>query len=128
LLRHPLAEEMSDAELSLRVLSLHEAYAEKVRAALTRSPPAIRDIFDIDEAVRAERLDFSEPGFISLVRQKRAVPENAVIDTSQARRKPLEGQLETHLKPVLRSSDYAAFDIHRAFGEVEKLAALIRGD
>jgi predicted nucleotidyltransferase component of viral defense system len=112
--------------LSLRVLSLRETYAEKVRAALTRTPPAIRDIFDIDEAVRAKRLDLSEPGFISLVRQKLAVPRNAAIDTSQSRRKTLEDQLETHLKPVLRSFDYATFDIDRALATIEELAALIR--
>jgi predicted nucleotidyltransferase component of viral defense system len=128
LLRHPTGGEMADTELSLRVLSLHEAYAEKVRAALTRKPPAIRDIFDIDEAVRAKRLDFFQPEFISLVRQKLAVPRNAVIDTSQNRTKELEDQLETHLKPVLRSFDYATFDIDRALATINRLAILIRGD
>ena len=33
-------------------VQLHEAYAEKIRAALTRREPAIRDFFDIDHAVR----------------------------------------------------------------------------
>ncbi len=127
LLRHPTVGEMPDAMLSLRVLSLHEAYAEKVRAALTRNPPAIRDIFDIDEAVRAKRLDFSQPGFISLVRQKLAVPSNAAINTSQDRRKELEDQLETQLEPVLRSFDYATFDIDRALSQIEELATLIGG-
>ena len=128
LLRHPIPTEAPDANLSLCVLSLHETYAEKVRAALTRNPPAIRDIFDIADAVRAERLDLSEPRFLDLVRQKLAVPGNAAIDTSQTRRGLVTDQLETHLKPVLRRSDYAAFDIKRAFAEVEKLAAMIRGD
>jgi predicted nucleotidyltransferase component of viral defense system len=128
LLRHPTAGGIPDTALSLRVLSLREAYAEKIRAALTRTPPAIRDIFDIDEAVRASRLDLSEPGFISLVRQKLAVPRNPAIDTSQSRRKSLQDQLESHLKPVLRSFDYATFDIDRALAKIEELAALIRHD
>jgi hypothetical protein len=128
LLRHPVPRETSDARLFLCVLSLYETYAEKVRAALTRNPPAVRDIFDIADAVRAKRLDLSEPGFLSLVRQKLAVPGTAAIDTSQTRRSTLEYQLETHLKPVLRSFDYAAFDIGRAFAEVEKLAAMIQDD
>lgn len=128
LLRHPLPKVTPGAHLSLCVLSLHEAYAEKVRAALTRNPPAIRDVFDIADVARAKRLDLSGPRFLSLVRQKLAVARNAVIDTSEARRRSLENQLETHLKPVVRSSDYAAFDIERAFAEVEKLAAMIRGD
>ena len=128
LLRQPITEKGPTDELSLRVLSLRETYAEKVRAALTRTPPAIRDIFDIAEAVRAERLDLSESRFISLVKQKLTVPGNAAIDTSQTRRKSLEDQLEANLKPVLRSSDYVAFDIERAFAAVEDIATVLRGD
>ncbi len=128
LLRHPLPGESPDFPLSLCVLTLRETYAEKVRAALTRDPPAIRDIFDIADAAHAQRLDFSEPRFLDLVRQKLAVPGNSVIDNGEARRRLLEDQLETHLKPVLRSADYAAFDIEYAFAEVEKLAAMLRGD
>ena len=127
LLRHPVPREMPDVHLSLCVLSLHETYAEKVRAALTRNPPAIRDIFDIADAVHARRLDFSEPGFLDLVRQKLAVPGNAAIDTGETRRRLLESQLETHLKPVLRSADYAAFNFGHAFAEVQELAAAILG-
>jgi predicted nucleotidyltransferase component of viral defense system len=125
LLRHPLPRETPDAPLSLCVLTLREAYAEKVRAALTRDPPAIRDTFDIVHAIRTGRLDFLEPSFLDLVRQKLAVAGNPLIGTSEARRRSLEDQLETHLKPVLRSSDYAEFDIEHAFAEVEKLAALV---
>ena len=125
LLRHPVPRETRDAPLSLCVLTLHEAYAEKVRAALTRDPPAIRDIFDIADAVRAGRPDFREARFLDLVRQKLAVPGTAAIDTSQTRRRSFENQLEAHLKPVLRGSDYAAFDVERAFADVEKLAAVI---
>jgi len=128
LLRHPISKLGPDTRLSLRVLSLHETYAEKVRAALTRNPPAVRDIFDIDHAVRAGRLDLSQSRFLSLVRQKLAVPGIAPVDTSPSRKKSIEDQLETHLKPVLRSSDYAAFDVKRAFASVEQLAAMIRGE
>lgn len=128
LLRQPVAEEVPNADLSLCVLSLRETYAEKVRAALTREPPAIRDVFDIDDAVRRKRLDLSEPQFINLVHRKLAIPGIAPIDTSRARRELVEDQLETHLKPVLRGFDYAAFDIERAFGEIERLAAMIRGN
>jgi len=124
LLRHP--EELPDARLSLRVLSLRETYAEKARAALTRDPPAIRDIFDIDDAVRKRRLDLSEPAFIALVHQKLAVTRIAAIDDGPGRRKLLEDHVERRLKPVLRASDYAAFDVECALAEVERLAALIR--
>lgn len=125
LLRHPMPPTAEETSFRLDVLSLRETYAEKARAALTREPPAIRDIFDLAEAVHAERLILSQPQFLSLVRQKLAVPGNAAICNSHARRKSLEDQLESHLKPVLRSTDYAAFDIDVAFGHVEQLAALI---
>lgn len=128
LLRLPMSNVGLEKRLSLCVLSLHETYAEKVRAALSRNPPAVRDFFDIDHAVRAGRLDLSQPGFLRLVHQKLKVPGNAVVDRSETRRKSIEDQLETHLKPVLRSSDYAAFDVERAFARVKQLAALIRGE
>ncbi len=128
LLRHPLSQAPLDTQLLLCVLSLRETYAEKVRAAFTRNPPAIRDIFDIAEVVRTKRLDLSEPGFLNLVRQKLIVAGTGTVDTSPSRLTAIENQLETHLKPILRSSDYTAFDIGGAFTDLEKLAAAIRGD
>jgi predicted nucleotidyltransferase component of viral defense system len=128
LIRHPVPNEIPEVRLSLCVLSLYETYAEKVRAALTRDPPAIRDIFDITEAVHARRLVFYEPRFLDLVRQKLAVPGNASVDTSPTRRTTIVSQVETHLKPVLRAADYTAFDINRAFAEIEQIAAAVRGD
>ena len=127
LLRHPIPNQMPDVRLPVRVLSLHETYAEKVRAALTRDPPAIRDIFDIADAVHAQRLDFFQPRFLSLVRQKLAVPGTARINTGASRRRTFESQLETHLKPVLRATDYAVFDIERAFAGLAKIAAAVQG-
>ncbi len=128
LLRYPVprAKNERDAGLSLRALSLQETYAEKVRAALTRTPPAIRDFFDLDDAARLERLDLSEPRFVALVQQKLQVVGSAALDVSQSRQELLVGQMQTHLKPVLRSSDYAKFDIARAFTKLEELAFLIR--
>ena len=123
-----MPKEVPDVRLSLRVLSLYETYAEKVRAALTRDPPAIRDIFDIADAVHARRLDFSEPRFLNLVRQKLAVPGNAPTDTSSTRRTAIVSQMETHLKPVLRAADYAAFDVERAFAEIRRIAATVGRD
>ncbi len=127
LLRHPLPRETPEVALSLCVLTLRETYAEKVRAALTRDPPAIRDIFDIADAVHSRRLDFYEPRFLDLVRQKLAMPGNPAIETGETRRRLLESQLGTHLKPVLRGADYAAFNFGHAFAEVQELAAAILG-
>lgn len=128
LLRRPVADDSSPATMPVHVLSLRETYAEKVRAALTRIPPAIRDIFDIAEAFRRQRIDLTETGFLNLVRQKLAVPGTPAIDAGKKRRKSLTDQLETNLKPVLLRSDYTAFDIEHAFAVVENIAGKIRDE
>ncbi len=128
LLRDPARRDAFEAHIPLSGLSLRETYAEKVRAALTREPPAIRDFYDIADAVGNGRLDVSDSRFLGLVQQKLAVPRNLPACASATRRESLAEQLETHLKPVLRHSDYAAFDFDRAFAVVENLSLLIQED
>lgn len=83
------------------VLSLREAYAEKIRAALTRREPAIRDFFDIDNAVWRGVFDHRSREILDLVAEKLLVFANEPVDTSEAKVRILEGQIETHLRPVL---------------------------
>jgi len=111
--------------LPLLCLSHTESMAEKLRAALSRREPAIRDFYDIDHA--AHRLGFAwkEPRFLALVRQKLDVPGNPAIDVTQARLAALRSQRETALKPVLRSADLEAFDLDRAFAIASSVAAAI---
>jgi len=59
---------------------------------------------------------------MNLVNQKLQVPDNAEIDISVGRKKELLSQLETQLKPVLRSTDYESFDFERAFKMISDLA------
>jgi predicted nucleotidyltransferase component of viral defense system len=102
-------------------ISRREAYAEKFRAALTRSEPAIRDYFDIDYAVTRMNLNPAEEDMISLVRKKLAVPGNDIQELSEDRQRALRLQLETELKPVLRSADYEKFDLTRAISFVNEM-------
>jgi predicted nucleotidyltransferase component of viral defense system len=106
----------------VRVLALREAYAEKVRAALTRRGPAIRDLFDVDNAVQKGLVRHLDPDFLRLVTQKLAVTVDPV-DTSPAKIDLLKAQLETQLKPVLRTTDYEAFLLDRALAMLEEVAA-----
>ena len=64
------------------VLSRQEAYAEKLRAALSRREPAIRDHYDVDHAFRTGRIQPQDGRLVDLVRQKLAVPGNEPIDFS----------------------------------------------
>jgi predicted nucleotidyltransferase component of viral defense system len=108
----PLTNAAALAPIVVRALSLREAYAEKTRAALTRRDPAIRDFFDIDNAVRKGLLQQGAPEFLSLVARKLALTEDPV-DTSTERIEMLARQIETQLKPVLRSADYEEFALDR---------------
>lgn len=109
----------------LRCIPLIEAFAEKFRAALTRRELAIRDFFDIDYGVRKLGIQPDDSDLIGLVRQKLSIPGNTSIDISQDRLADLERQLNSILKPVLRLSDFEAFDLQRALAIVERMADVL---
>jgi predicted nucleotidyltransferase component of viral defense system len=113
LLRDPHSGRPALDPVSVRVLHIREAYAEKIRAALTRREPAIRDFFDIDHATRAVLFDTHDSELLRLVAAKLSVTGNQPVDLSPSRITTLQGQIETHLRPVLRTSDYDMFDLQR---------------
>jgi predicted nucleotidyltransferase component of viral defense system len=106
----------------IRCLSYAEAMAEKLRAALSRRDAAIRDFFDIDHAVRAQRLDVADGELVRLLRAKLAVRGTGPVDVSQQRLDQLRPQLEGQLRPVLRAIEFEDFDVDRAFAIVRGVA------
>jgi predicted nucleotidyltransferase component of viral defense system len=126
LLVDPFRQAAAVAPVEIRVLSRRETYAEKLRAALTRRDPAIRDFYDIDQGVRSGRLKPLERRLIELVRSKLAVPDNDPIDMSDEKHDILNKQVQGQLRPVLRETDYAAFDLERAFEIVAAVARALR--
>ena len=113
-----------EADISIRriILSMVEAIAEKLRAALTRLEPAIRDFSDIDFLVSQQRIDITDPRLLNLVAEKLKVPENPPVNLSPSRKEKLAAQINVELKPVLRPSDFESFDLDRAFGLVARIA------
>ncbi|MXZ70806.1 MAG: nucleotidyl transferase AbiEii/AbiGii toxin family protein [Acidobacteria bacterium] len=109
---------------SSRVLSLREAYAEKLRAALTRPEPAIRDFFDLDHAITSGRVDVSDTSLVELLRGKLSVPGTEPVDVSPHRFEYLRSQIRPQLEPVLRDVDLARFDLDRAVDHVARAAQL----
>jgi predicted nucleotidyltransferase component of viral defense system len=105
----------------VKAMALQEAYAEKIRAAITRKEPAIRDFFDVFHAVRKRGLNTQDPDFLSLVKAKIDVPGNDPIDLAEGRKQELNRQLEGQLRPVLRPSDFDAFKLNEAFGLVDNI-------
>ena len=110
-------------------LSLKEAYSEKIRAALSRKKPAIRDIFDIHYAIK-QRLIEENKGLIKIheiapmVRYKLKAL-NRTVDLSDKRKEKFLEQLQTDLKPVLRQKDFKEFDFEQAWNWLKILAQKI---
>jgi hypothetical protein len=99
--------------------------AEKLRAALSRPEPAIRDFYDVDHAVRRLGFPVLESSFVALVAKKLRMPGNGPVDVSSTRLADLRPQLEAQLKPVLRDDDFALFDLDRAFRSVAEVAEAV---
>jgi len=125
ILLNPISGKPMVSRFPLSCLSKNEALAEKLRAALSRREAAIRDFYDIDYAMRKMDLRPLSADMVGLVRQKLAVSVNDPIDVSEARLAALRQQLDSQLKPVLRTKDLAEFDLERAFKAVVAVAAII---
>jgi predicted nucleotidyltransferase component of viral defense system len=125
LLIDPLSNTAALSPVVVCALSLQEAYAEKARAALTRRDPAIRDFFDIDNAIQKGLLKHLDADFLQLVSQKLAVTED-LVDPSPDRIVALARQIETQLKPVLRTADYEGFVLDRVVALLGEVMARCR--
>jgi len=124
LLTDPFTQQPAFNPVAVSVLSINEAYSEKLRAALTRRDPAIRDFFDIDCALRKGVLNHQDANVLALVRQKLAIPGNMPINVSPEKRANLQRQIAAQLATVLRKDDYDSFDLERAFAIVAEVARL----
>ncbi len=121
LLTDPFTGDAALLPFDVQVLTRREAYAEKVRAALTRREPAIRDFFDVDNAVEGGLLAPLETGFMELLVRKLAVTKDPV-NLTPARAEALQHQLEAELRPVLRQVDYDAFKLDRVLQLLSEVA------
>lgn len=113
-------------EFPVQVMNVEEAFAEKVRAALTRREPAIRDFYDLQLAVDSKKVDLFDPGFLEMVTAKLIVPGNDPVNISTERKVELDRQLETQLKPVLRTQDFDKFNFDHAYQMVVEIATKIQ--
>ena len=91
---------------TINCIDLTESVAEKMRAALTRREPAIRDFFDIWYVRSFSDFDFERDEFRSLLRHKLA--EVQYEYTLEINYDLLRRQIETDLRPVL--TDNYGFD------------------
>ncbi len=121
LLDHGVGEPTLEAP-KVTVLSLRETYAEKLRAALSRREPQIRDIYDIWHALKIGVIDLASADLRTLVVRKLAVPGNDPLDVSPSKLETLSRQVETRLRAVLRPADHDGFDLRGAYQAVADFA------
>ncbi|MFO7907007.1 MAG: nucleotidyl transferase AbiEii/AbiGii toxin family protein [Pirellulaceae bacterium] len=114
LLLDPFRNGLAVGAVSIRVLSMREAYAEKFRAALSRRDPAIRDFFDLDHAFKLGNVELADNALLDLLSQKLSIPGNETVDMSPEKLERLRDQLSSQLRPVVRREDYSKFDLDRA--------------
>ncbi len=112
---------------TVQAIDMKEAYAEKVRAALTRKEPAIRDLFDLFYAVCKMKLDIDDHDFLIMVKQKLNVPGNNPVEISSGYKRELDRQLEGQLRPVLRPADFDSFNMNEAFELIGRVAKAVSG-
>jgi len=127
LLLDPISGKPMLPALQVPCISLKEAMAEKLRAALSRREVAIRDFFDIDYAFRKLGLQPQAGELLKLVQRKLAVPGNEPVDVSKQRLATLRRQIDPQLKTVLRERNFREFDLDRAFRTVADLASRLTG-
>jgi predicted nucleotidyltransferase component of viral defense system len=122
LLLDPISGREAVPAIEVPCISMQEAYAEKLRAALTRREPAARDLFDVDHAIRTGRIREDDPGLLEMTDRKLAVPGNPPPDVSDARMEAMRRSAQAQLKPVLRAVDFESFDVEEAFEKLRRIA------
>lgn len=111
---------------AVRVLSRREAYAEKLRAALSRREPAIRDFFDLDHAFTIGNIVETDTLLVNLLNDKLAIPGNESVDVSEKKLILLRSQLDTDLRSVIRDDDFKRFDLERVFQRIVVFAEMLQ--
>lgn len=104
-------------------LSLNEAVAEKLKAAITRKDVAIRDYYDLWYIAEA-KFDFRDKKFITLLNKKLGDEGHKGdfrhnFGLSEDKIAILHRQVETDLLPVIRAGE--EFDLDKAFERFNKI-------
>lgn len=125
LLLDPLFNETAVEPVMVSALSAIEAYAEKVRATLTRRDPAPRDLYDLHHAIRSGVLMWQDQDFLKLAARKLA-EENQTGWLSKARIEAFRRSIEPELRPVLRPDAFDAFDFNAAIASMTAIAEALK--
>lgn len=122
----PLTRTRALEPIPVVVLSLEECYAEKIRAALSRREPAIRDVFDLHHAIGSGIIEVNSATLLALASRKLRVNPDEPSNVSTERFEMFRRQVETDLRPVLRPEDFDSFDIERVLTLLVELDRRLR--
>jgi len=125
LLLDPLFNETAVHPVEVSALSAMEAYAEKVRATLTRREPAPRDLYDLHHAVTSGVLVWQDKEFLKLAALKMA-DEPPTDWLASSRIEAFRRSMDPELRPVLRPDAYDAFDFETALASMVSVAKALR--
>ncbi|MDR3049460.1 MAG: nucleotidyl transferase AbiEii/AbiGii toxin family protein [Elusimicrobiota bacterium] len=110
----------------IEMLSLKELLSEKLRAAATREEIASRDFYDIDFAMRNNKIDFTNKEFISIFKEK-LKQDNKDADILKYKKdcgrtkmeiNQMREKLKDELLPVLNLSEQKTFSIDNALKNI----------
>lgn len=96
-------------------MEFDEIVAEKTRASLTRTQPAIRDFFDVWYIKNFAKFDFDKVMDLIEIKLKEANHIYTIDESFDI----LERQIETDLKPVLKKN--FEFDLKEIFEFIKQL-------
>lgn len=111
--------------INILSLSLPEAYAEKIRAALCRKKLAIRDYYDLDYAFNNYLITFEDKGFINLIKKK-VIHEKYFHDFRDIEVVEfLRTRIDSELVPTLKQSAINMFSLERVIESLAKITSVL---
>jgi predicted nucleotidyltransferase component of viral defense system len=123
---NPLTGKVLFPIFQITALSKKEAYAEKIRAALTRERAAIRDLYDVNFAIQKLVIKQNDKELLRLAAQKVEIGGSVDFQLHEQRKKELKEQVHTQLRSVLRSEDFKQFDFEQAWIHLSEVAESVR--
>jgi len=119
LLTNPFTLKPFISPFPVTTISKKEAFAEKIRAALSRKELAIRDYYDLFYAIKENIISINDPELLRLATEKLIFSNGITLNEKSL--PVLKRQLVTELKPVLRDNDFNAFNLEKTLTEIQKL-------
>lgn len=122
LLLNPFNQMPYIPQFNFQCLTLQEAYAEKMRAALTRKKLAIRDFYDLDYALKNNVLHFEDKQFIQILKAKLSAVDFNLIEFDDEKLNFLRNKVFTELMPTLNQNQVINFNIENIISMLKNFA------